>query len=74
MMQRENSLVGACAQVLKQGIALLEQLDDHRYTATSGWPVQSGPSAFTTTVPLAASASLPAGSGATYCSAPVVQS
>jgi hypothetical protein len=41
-MRNENPLVGECAQVLRQGIALLEQLDDKCYVETAGLPIQSG--------------------------------
>jgi uncharacterized damage-inducible protein DinB len=41
-MRNENSLVSECVKVLRQGITLLEQLDDQRYNAITGLPVQSG--------------------------------
>lgn len=41
-MQNENPLVNECAQVLRQGIALVEQLDDRLYTDATGLPAQSG--------------------------------
>ncbi len=41
-MQNENTLVGACVQVLEQGLALVEQLDDRLYADASGLPAQSG--------------------------------
>ena len=41
-MQHDNPLVSECAQVLRQGIALIEQLDDTRYSATASLPIHSG--------------------------------
>ena len=41
-MRNKNPLVGECAQVLRQGIALLEQLDDRLYFETRDLPVRSG--------------------------------
>jgi hypothetical protein len=42
MMQHKNPLVRACVQVLRQGSALIEQLDDNRYIETKDLPVHSG--------------------------------
>jgi uncharacterized damage-inducible protein DinB len=41
-MRNENPLVSECVQVLRQGIALLDQLDDKLYAETTSLPVHSG--------------------------------
>lgn len=41
-MRDENPLVGDCVQVLRQGLALLEGLDERLYAGTGGLPVHSG--------------------------------
>ena len=41
-MRNENYLVAGCVQVLEQGLALLERIDDGLYAGTGGLPIQSG--------------------------------
>jgi hypothetical protein len=41
-MRNENQLVAGCVQVLEQGLALLERIDDGLYAGTGGLPIQSG--------------------------------
>jgi hypothetical protein len=41
-MRNKNQLVAGCVQVLEQGLALLERIDDCLYAETGGLPIQSG--------------------------------
>ncbi|MGH9940849.1 MAG: DinB family protein [Pyrinomonadaceae bacterium] len=41
-MQHDNQLTSDCVQALKQGVALIEKLDDSLYTETRWLPVKSG--------------------------------
>jgi hypothetical protein len=41
-MRNGNQLIAGCVQVLEQGLALLERINDRLYTETGGLPLQSG--------------------------------
>jgi hypothetical protein len=41
-MRNGNQLVAGCVQVLEQGLALLERVDDALYAGAAGLPIQSG--------------------------------
>ncbi len=41
-MRNENHLTNACVEVLRQGVALLERLDDRLYREAGALPVRSG--------------------------------